>query len=78
MGIYPLRFLTHAARPRGSGARQLDREDASSMVTAVATATANTTEGNSRVSREVELLCSHSHGESIDFGLRPDVIVLQG
>ena len=40
-----------------------DREDASSMVTAGATA--NTTEGNSRASRESGLLCSHSHGESI-------------
>jgi len=36
----------------------LDREDASSMVTAGATA--NTTEGNSRASRESGLLCSHS------------------
>jgi len=41
----------------------LDREDASSMVTAGATA--NTTEGNSRASRESGLLCSHSHGESM-------------
>jgi len=41
-----------------------DREDASSMVTAGATA--NTTEGNSRASRESGLLRSHSHGESID------------
>jgi len=40
-----------------------DREDAASMVTAGATA--NTTEGNSRASRESGLLCSHSHGESI-------------
>ena len=40
-----------------------DREDASSMVTAGATA--NTTEGNRRASRESGLLCSHSHGESI-------------
>jgi len=39
-----------------------DREDASSMVTAGATA--NTTEGKSRASRESGL-CSHSHGESI-------------
>jgi len=44
-----------------------DREDASSMVTAGATA--NTTEENSRASRESGLLCSHSHGESI--ALRP-------
>jgi len=29
--------------------------------------TANTTEGNSRASRESGLLCSHSHGESIAF-----------
>jgi len=42
----------------------INREDASSMVTAGATA--NTTEGNSRASRESGLLCSHSHGESID------------
>jgi len=40
-----------------------DREDASSMVTAGATA--NTTEGNSRASRESGLLSSHSHEESI-------------
>ena len=40
-----------------------DREDASSMVTAGATA--NTTVKNSRASRESGLLCSHSHGESI-------------
>jgi len=33
------------------------------MVTAGATA--NTTEGNSRASKESDLLCSHSHGESI-------------
>ena len=33
------------------------------MVTAGATA--NTTEGNGRASREFGLLCSHSHGESI-------------
>jgi len=38
-----------------------DREDASSMVTAGATA--STTEGNSRASRESGLLCSHSHGD---------------
>jgi len=43
-----------------------DREDASSMVTAGATA--NTTEGNSCASRESGLLCSHSQGESIGFG----------
>ena len=42
-----------------------DREDASSMVTAGATA--NTTEGKSRASRESGLLCSHSHGESIRY-----------
>ena len=41
-----------------------DREDASSMVTAGATA--NTTVKNSCASRESGLLCSHSHGESID------------
>ena len=40
-----------------------DRQDASSMVTAGATA--NTTVKNSRASRESGLLCSHSHGESI-------------
>jgi len=40
-----------------------DRKYASSMVTAGATA--NTTEGNRRASRESGLLCSHSHGESI-------------
>jgi len=28
-------------------------------------ATANTTEGNSRASRESGLLCSHSHEESV-------------
>jgi len=39
------------------------QRDASSMV--AAGATANTTEGNSRASRESGLLCSHSHGESI-------------
>ena len=38
------------------------------MVTAGATA--NTTEGNSRASRESGLLCSHSHGQSIDVHLR--------
>ena len=38
----------------------VDREDASSMVTAGATA--NTTEGNSRASRESGLLCSHVQG----------------
>jgi len=41
------------------------------MVTAGATA--NTTEGNSRASRESGLLCSHSHGESIDQQLNPQV-----
>jgi len=41
----------------------IDREDASPMVTAGATA--NTTVKNSRASRESGLLCSHSHGESI-------------
>ena len=40
-----------------------DREAASSMVTAGATA--NTTEGNSRASRKSGLVSSHSHGESI-------------
>ena len=40
-----------------------DREDASSMVTAGATA--NTTEGNSRASRETGLLCSHSHESGV-------------
>jgi len=43
--------------------RYHDREDASSMVTAGATA--NTTVKNSRAFRESGLLCSHSHGESI-------------
>jgi len=43
--------------------RYHDREDASSMVTAGATA--NTIERNSRASRESGLVCSHSHGESI-------------
>jgi len=47
--------------------REDAREDASTMVTAGATA--NTTEGNSRASRESGLLCSHSHGESIALGL---------
>jgi len=42
-----------------------DREDASSMVTAGATA--NTTVKNSHASRESGLLCSHSHGESIEW-----------
>ena len=41
-----------------------DREYASSIGTAGVTA--NTTEGNSRASRESGLLCSHPHGESID------------
>jgi len=41
-----------------------DREVASSMITAGATA--NTTEGDSWASRESGLLCSHSHGESIE------------
>ena len=40
-----------------------DREDASSLVTAGATA--NTMKGNSRASRGLGLLCSHSHAESI-------------
>jgi len=40
------------------------REDASSMVTAGATA--NNTQGNGRASRESGLLGSHSHGESIE------------
>ena len=44
-------------------ARDCDREDASSMATAGATA--NTTVKNSRASRESGLLCSHSHGESM-------------
>jgi len=39
------------------------REDASSMVTAGATAI--TTEEDSRAARDSGLLCSHSHGESI-------------
>ena len=43
--------------------RQVNIKDASSMVTAGATA--NTTVKNSRASRESLLLCSHSHGESI-------------
>jgi len=47
-----------------SAQRYHDRKDASSMVTAGATA--NTTVKNSRASRESGLLCSHSHGESID------------
>jgi len=41
-------------------AGDVDREDASSMVTAGATD--NTTKGNSRASRESGLLCSHSQG----------------
>jgi len=53
-------FATFGRRERLAG----DKEDASSMVTAGATA--STTEGNSRASRESGLLCSHSHGESID------------
>ena len=47
----------------------LGREDASSMVTAGATA--NITVKNSRASRESGLLCSHSHGESIEGLLTP-------
>jgi len=47
----------------GSDQRYHDREDASSMV--AAGATANTTVKNSRASRESGLLCSQSHGESI-------------
>jgi len=47
-----------------------DREDASSMVTAGATA--NTTVKKSRASRESGLLCSHSHGESIARRLQRD------
>ena len=39
----------------------LNREDASSMVTAGAPA--NTTEGDSCASGESGMLCSHSHGE---------------
>jgi len=46
-----------------SDQRYHDREGASSMVTAGATA--NTTVKNSRASRESGLLCSHSHRESI-------------
>jgi len=53
----------------GAGVRRYhDREDASSMVTAGATA--NTTVKNSRASRESGLLCSHSHGESIRVRVR--------
>jgi len=51
-------------RPWSHDQRHHDREDASSMVTAGATA--NTTVKNSRASRESGLLCSHSHWESID------------
>jgi len=36
----------------------------------IADATANTTEGNSRASRESGLLCSHSHGEHIASAIR--------
>ena len=46
-----------------SDQRYHNKEDASSMVTVGATA--NTTERNSRASRESGLFCSHSHGESI-------------
>jgi len=52
----PLPPVSHRPLPH-------DREYASSMVTAGATA--NTTVKNSRASRESGLLCSHSHGESI-------------
>ena len=52
------------------------REDASSMVTAGATA--NTTEGNSRASRESGLLCSHSHGESIGLCVRRLALLRRG
>jgi len=62
-----------ALRPEGRHGAS-DREDASSMVTAGATA--NTTVKNSRASRESGLLCSHSHGESI--GVRFDVFVKTG
>jgi len=51
--------------PTGLGLTRwyLDREDAASKVTAGGTA--NTTEGNSRASRESGSLYVHSHGESI-------------
>jgi len=48
----------HAVRA-GMCRMNTDREDVSFMVTAGATA--NTTEGNSRASRESGLLCSHAH-----------------
>ena len=63
LSIYPCIYASMCA------CLPLDREDASSMVTAGATA--NTTEGNSRASRESGLLCSHSHGESIALALAP-------
>jgi len=55
---------------------ECDREDASSMVTTGATA--NTTVKNSRASRESELLCSHSHRESIErFQSRSEMVPTQ-
>ena len=60
-----LHYLTAAIRAATAASTHhtTDREAASSMV--AAGATANTTEGNSRASRESGVLCSHSHGESI-------------
>jgi len=61
------RRLTRSAEERRKEAivKTYDRQAASSTVTAGATA--NTTEGNSRASRESGLLCSHSHGEYIAY-----------
>jgi len=54
---------TERSESVGAGEKGGNREKASSIVTAGATA--NTTEGNSRASRESGLLCSYSHGGSI-------------
>jgi len=59
-----LREHTVAVNPTLNPTLPVNREGTSSVVTAGATA--NTTKGNSRASRESGLLCSHPHGESID------------
>ena len=64
MSVNTSHKLTNTAAENIASWIDSDRENASSMVTAGATA--NTTEGNSRASRESGSLCSHSHGESID------------
>ena len=57
-------YIVHGTVAAPPGYVNTDRGDASSMVTAGATA--SNTKGNSRASRESGLLCSYSHGESID------------